>query len=60
MARFHPLKVTEVRKTIRDAVVVSLEPANDTDFNFIQGQYLTFKQEIRGHRNSPFLFDLRG
>ena len=48
MARFHPLKVTEVRKTIRDAVVVSLEPANDTDFDFIQGQYLTFKQEIEG------------
>ena len=48
MARFHPLKVTEVRKTIRDAVVVSLEPANDTDFDFIQGQYLTFRQEIEG------------
>ncbi|WP_293447063.1 2Fe-2S iron-sulfur cluster-binding protein [Planktotalea sp.] len=48
MARFHPLKVTEVRKTIRDAVVVSLEPANTDDFNFIQGQYLTFRQNIEG------------
>lgn len=48
MARFHPLKVTEVRKTIRDAVVVSLEPANTDDFDFIQGQYLTFRQDIEG------------
>ncbi|MGH1579181.1 2Fe-2S iron-sulfur cluster-binding protein [Planktotalea sp.] len=48
MARFHQLKVTDVHKTIRDAVVVSLEPANDGDFDFIQGQYLTFRQDIEG------------
>lgn len=48
MARFHQLEVTDVHKTIRDAVVVSLKPANDADFDFIQGQYLTFRQEIEG------------
>ena len=48
MARFHPLKVTDVRKTIRDAVVVSLMPTHAHEFDFTQGQYLTFKQEIEG------------
>ena len=45
---FHPLTVTHVRKTIRDAVVVTLEPANGADFSFTQGQYLTFRQTIEG------------
>ncbi|MEP3334247.1 1,2-phenylacetyl-CoA epoxidase subunit PaaE [Sedimentitalea sp.] len=48
MARFHPLTVTDVRKTIRDAVVVSLQPANGTAFEFTQGQYLTFRREFDG------------
>lgn len=48
MARFHPLTVTDVRKTIRDAVVVSLKPVNGGDFDFIQGQYLTFRREFDG------------
>lgn len=48
MARFHPLAVTEVRKTIRDAVVVTLEPENGGDFDFIQGQYLTFRRDFEG------------
>ncbi|MGB7319075.1 MAG: FAD-binding oxidoreductase, partial [Planktotalea sp.] len=48
MARFHPLEVTDVHKTIRDAVVVSLRPTDGADFDFIQGQYLTFRQEIEG------------
>lgn len=47
MARFHPLKVTAVRKTIKDAVVVSLEPPK-TGFDFIQGQYLTFRRDFDG------------
>ncbi|HKK97686.1 MAG TPA: FAD-binding oxidoreductase, partial [Marivita sp.] len=47
-ARFHDLLVTDVRKTIRDAVVVSLKPANGTDFDFIQGQYLTFRKDFDG------------
>ncbi|MEP5154207.1 1,2-phenylacetyl-CoA epoxidase subunit PaaE [Planktotalea sp.] len=48
MARFHPLKVTEVRKTIRDAVVVSLQTEGTDAFTFTQGQYLTFRREIEG------------
>ncbi|MEQ9260989.1 MAG: 1,2-phenylacetyl-CoA epoxidase subunit PaaE [Roseovarius sp.] len=48
MARFHPLEVTEVRKTIRDAVVVTLKPQNGGDFDFIQGQYLTFRRAFDG------------
>ena len=47
-ARFHDLLVTDVRKTIRDAVVVSLKPANGTAFDFIQGQYLTFRKDFDG------------
>lgn len=46
MAHFHPLKVTDVRKTIRDAVVVSFETPEG--FDFIQGQYLTFRREFDG------------
>ncbi|MCL4120442.1 UNVERIFIED_CONTAM: hypothetical protein GTU68_012953 [Idotea baltica] len=48
MARFHPLIVTDVRKTIRDAVVVSLQPTNSTAFEFTQGQYLTFRRDFDG------------
>lgn len=48
MARFHQLSVTDVTKTIRDAVVVSLKPVNGGDFDFIQGQYLTFRQDFDG------------
>ena len=48
MAQFHELKVTDVEKTIRDAVVVSLQPMNGGDFSFTQGQYLTFKRDFEG------------
>ncbi|MGB3408949.1 MAG: 2Fe-2S iron-sulfur cluster-binding protein [Jannaschia sp.] len=48
MARFHPLTVTAVRKTIRDAVVVTLEPRDGGDFHFTQGQYLTFRRDFDG------------
>jgi ring-1,2-phenylacetyl-CoA epoxidase subunit PaaE len=48
MARFHPLSVVDVSKTIRDAVVVTLKPVNGGDFDFIQGQYLTFRQDFDG------------
>lgn len=47
MSRFQPLKVTAVQKTIRDAVVVTLEPENG-DLEFIQGQYLTFRRDFEG------------
>ena len=50
MARFHDLEVTDIRKTIRDAVVVTLKPANGSAaaFDFTQGQYLTFRREFDG------------
>ncbi|MEZ5910917.1 MAG: 2Fe-2S iron-sulfur cluster-binding protein [Paracoccaceae bacterium] len=48
MARFLPLTVTEVRKTIRDAVVVTLQPENPADFTFAPGQYLTFRRDFDG------------
>ncbi len=50
MTKFHALKVTDVQNTIRDAVVVTLQP-EETDaanFEFIQGQYLTFRKEVDG------------
>ncbi|TMV07558.1 phenylacetate-CoA oxygenase/reductase subunit PaaK [Ruegeria sediminis] len=50
MARFHDLEVTDIQKTIRDAVVVTLKPANGSaaEFDFIQGQYLTFRHDFDG------------
>ncbi|WP_395172959.1 1,2-phenylacetyl-CoA epoxidase subunit PaaE [Roseibium alexandrii] len=50
MARFHALQVTDIRRDTRDAVVVMLKPeAADQDaFDFIQGQYLTFRRDFDG------------
>ena len=48
MPRFHELTVTDVKKTIRDAVVVTLQPVNGGDFDFVQGQYLTFRRDFDG------------
>jgi len=48
MSRFHPLTVTDIRKTTRDAVVVTLEPDDPTPFAFTQGQYLTFRHDFGG------------
>ncbi|MDP2517308.1 MAG: 2Fe-2S iron-sulfur cluster-binding protein [Shimia thalassica] len=50
MARFHDLEVTDIHKTIRDAVVVTLKPVNGAaeEFDFTQGQYLTFRQDFDG------------
>ena len=50
MADFHPLKVIDIRQETRDAVVLTLEPANGeaVDFDFLQGQYLTFRKEFEG------------
>lgn len=48
MTQFHTLLVTNIQKTIRDAVVVTLEPSKDADFSFVQGQYLTFRREFDG------------
>lgn len=43
MPRFHELLVTDVRKTTRDAAVVSLQPKDPARFAFVAGQYLTFR-----------------
>ena len=50
MSRFHPLKVTEVRRATRDAVVVTLAPRDEDRalFDFTQGQYLTFRRAFDG------------
>ncbi|MBE1283909.1 MAG: 2Fe-2S iron-sulfur cluster binding domain-containing protein [Rhodobacteraceae bacterium] len=50
MARFHDLEVTDIHKTIRDAVVVTLQPVNGAaeEFDFTQGQYLTFRRDFDG------------
>jgi ring-1,2-phenylacetyl-CoA epoxidase subunit PaaE len=50
MSRFHTLKVTEVRRETRDAVVVTLVPRDEDRalFDFTQGQYLTFRRAFEG------------
>ncbi|SPF76807.1 1,2-phenylacetyl-CoA epoxidase, subunit E [Aliiroseovarius pelagivivens] len=48
MARFHNLTVTDIQKTIRDAVVVTLTPEDPEAFDFTQGQYLTFRRDFDG------------
>ncbi|MBO9413641.1 MULTISPECIES: ferredoxin--NADP reductase [unclassified Ruegeria] len=48
MTNFHPLKVTDIQKTIRDAVVVTLQAENAAEFGFAPGQYLTFKRDFEG------------
>ncbi len=50
MTRFHDLEVTDIHKTIRDAVVVTLKPVNGAAeaFEFTQGQYLTFRHDFDG------------
>ncbi|HRK41838.1 MAG TPA: phenylacetate-CoA oxygenase/reductase subunit PaaK [Gemmobacter sp.] len=50
MARFHSLKVTDVRRETRDAVVVTLVPRDEDRalFDFTQGQYLTLRRDFDG------------
>lgn len=50
MARFHSLQVTDVSHETRDAVVVTLAPRPEDAgaFDFIQGQYLTFRRVFDG------------
>lgn len=48
MSRFQTLKVKDVRPTIREAVVVTLEPENPEAFAYAPGQYLTFRREFDG------------
>jgi ring-1,2-phenylacetyl-CoA epoxidase subunit PaaE len=48
MAQFYDLTVTDIHKTIRDAVVVTLKPSEPRTFDFIPGQYLTFRRDFDG------------
>lgn len=50
MAKFFPLNVLSVVPETRDAVVVQLapHPQDAAHFNFIQGQYLTFRKDFEG------------
>ncbi|MEM8579507.1 MAG: ferredoxin--NADP reductase [Pseudomonadota bacterium] len=45
---FHPLTVTGIHRTIRDAVVLTLRPEDPDAFAFTQGQYLTFRRDFDG------------
>lgn len=44
--RFTPLLVTDLQRTTRDAVVVTF--ADAPGFDFLQGQYLTFRRDFGG------------
>lgn len=50
MARFHSLKVAEIKKETPDcvSVVFDIPESLKADFNYIQGQYLTLKMNIDG------------
>jgi ring-1,2-phenylacetyl-CoA epoxidase subunit PaaE len=48
MTGFHALTVIDLRRTIRDAVVITLRPDDPDIFRFTQGQYLTFRKELGG------------
>ena len=48
MPQFYPLSVTAIKKTTRNAAVVSLQPANEGAFRFTPGQYLTFRRDFEG------------
>jgi ring-1,2-phenylacetyl-CoA epoxidase subunit PaaE len=50
MAQFYLLTVTDVRRETRDSVVVTLDPKEEHKafFQFIQGQYLTFRATLDG------------
>ena len=48
MTQFHALTVTDIHRTIRDAVVLTLEPQSPETFQFVPGQYLTFQRDFDG------------
>ncbi|WP_425409473.1 1,2-phenylacetyl-CoA epoxidase subunit PaaE [Hyphococcus sp.] len=50
MARFHPLRVTDIKRDTKDSVILTLAPPADArdEFKFIQGQYLTFRRVFDG------------
>ena len=48
MPKFQNLTVKDIRNTIKDAVVLTLEPDDNSAFDFTQGQYLTFRRDFDG------------
>lgn len=50
MAKFYPLKVSDVRKETKDCVSIAFEVPSDLkeEFKYIQGQYLTIKLTVNG------------
>lgn len=50
MARFHTLKVKEIKRETADAVSVSFEvpPQQQPEYQFKQGQYITLKLTVNG------------
>ena len=50
MAQFYPLRVTDIKRDTRDSVVLTLAPpeGEEDKFEFIQGQYLTFRRVFDG------------
>ena len=48
MPTFHNLTVTDIHRTTKDAVVVTLRAEDGASFKFTQGQYLTFRRDFEG------------
>lgn len=50
MSKFHPIKIQEIEKITKDCSVITFEiPSHlQNDFQYKQGQYLTFKANING------------
>ena len=50
MARFHTLKVKDIKRETADAVSVSFEvpPQQQPEYQFKQGQYITLKLTVKG------------
>src|SRR5690606_35365941 len=50
MAKFHALTISDIRRETNDAVSIAFHvPENlKADYQYIQGQYLTFKMQIDG------------
>jgi ring-1,2-phenylacetyl-CoA epoxidase subunit PaaE len=50
MARFHPLKVKDIRRETAEAVSVAFEvpPQQQPEYQFKQGQYITLKMHLKG------------
>ncbi len=48
MPSFHDLTLTNIHKSTRNAVVLTLKSADPAQFKFKQGQYLTFRRDFNG------------